>query len=218
MRFRPFTAATPQFCGNYAALDGGHTGWAFSALTGDPVFKLIRKGEGTSAGWERLDMEVEKDTQSRRAVGFYRTDESHESHETFFLLRAYSKRRSLMGASFGAYKSNGSSGSGAAEGADANANAESGGKGLNGETLADQGLVAGHAYSVLDAKAFTNSTQPGGRLKLIQLRNPVRHPPRHALSLSIGHVLCVCTRERWARIAGVTPRRPPSNVLRCARA
>ena len=35
-----------------------------------------------------------------------------------------------------------------------------------------QGLVAGHAYSVLNAKSFKDKAAPGGRLKLIQLRNP----------------------------------------------
>ena len=52
--------AFAKFCGSYGALDGGQTGWAFNALTGDPVFKLKKSdGEGDAAKWSRLDMRVE---------------------------------------------------------------------------------------------------------------------------------------------------------------
>merc|ERR1719440_1596823 len=50
-------------------------------------------------------------------------------------------------------------------------------KGLNGEDIADSGLVQGHAYSILNAVEL--STLPGlnlggalGATKLVQLRNP----------------------------------------------
>ena len=58
-----------------------------------------------------------------------------------------------MGASFGSYGGGG-------------------GEGLNGEAMGPQGLVAGHAYSVLDAKRFHVKGKDGSPLMLIQLRNP----------------------------------------------
>lgn len=157
--------AFAKFCGSYGALDGGQTGWAFNALTGDPVFKLKRSGppaasakdESSSDGgvvWRRLDMRVDEDSTNKRACSFYETDEEHTNVHTFFLIRAYCKRSALLGASFGAYDPNEK------------------GSGLNGESMGPQGLVAGHAYSILDAMSFKDSSQPGGRLKLIQLRNP----------------------------------------------
>ena len=93
-----------KFCGSYGALDGGQTGWAFNALTGDPVFKLKREGEGEAAVWKRLDMKVEQDESNKRACAFYTTDETLSNPLTFFTLRLYAKRAALLGASFGAYK------------------------------------------------------------------------------------------------------------------
>ena len=57
------------------------------------------------------------------------------------MLRAYAKKRALLGASFGGYDDGGRGG------------------GLNGETLGPQGLVAGHAYSVSGANG-TRETGP----------------------------------------------------------
>jgi hypothetical protein len=146
--------AFAKFCGSYGALDGGQTAWAFNALTGDPVFKLKREGEGSAAAWKRLDMKVAADTSNKRACSFYHTDEQHTNSSTFFILRHYCKSQALLGASFGAYTP------------------EEKGEGLNGESMGPQGLVAGHAYSILDCMSFGDRSQPGGRLKLIQLRNP----------------------------------------------
>ena len=50
------------------------------------------------------------------------------------------------------------------------------GEGLNGESMGPQGLVAGHAYSILDCMSIGDKSQPDGRLKLIQLRNPWGEP------------------------------------------
>ena len=146
--------AFAKFCGGYGTLDGGQTGWALNALTGDPVFKLKKSGEGEATAWKRLDMRIEPDPTNKRACAFYSTDEAHDNLHTFFLIRQYCKRAALLGASFGAYKP------------------EEKGEGLNGESMGPQGLVAGHAYSILDAMSFADKAQPGGRLKLIQLRNP----------------------------------------------
>ena len=146
--------AFAKFCGSYGALDGGLTAWALNALTGDPVFKLKKDGEGEGTVWKRMDMNVKPDESNKRACVFYATDEQHTNSATFFLIRSYCKRSALLGASFGAYKP------------------DEKGDGLNGESTTAQGLVAGHAYSILDALSFADDKQPGGRLKLIQLRNP----------------------------------------------
>lgn len=53
----------------------------------------------------------------------------------FFLLRKYCKQRALLGAAI----SN------------------------DGEDKRDDGLVAGHAYSVLDCRSFKDKGSPGGR-------------------------------------------------------
>ena len=48
-----------------------------------------------------------------------------------------------------------------------------GGEGLNGEDMGPQGLVSGHAYTVLDAKRFGKTKDSAGNpLMLVQLRNP----------------------------------------------
>jgi len=123
--------AFAKFCGDYASLDGGHEIWAFEALTGDPVFALIRKPEG----WTRMNlvhMEGKK-----RSIGLRKTKEVFDDGQVFGLLRTYLRSKALLTASISS----------------------------EGEVKKDSGLVAGHAYSVLDAKRFSECT-------LIQLRNP----------------------------------------------
>ena len=178
--------AFAKFVGSYAALDGGQTAWALNALTGDPVFKLKKEGgdEGAEgAKWKRLDMKVEAGAENKRECSFWGTDEEFDNTTVFFMMRAYAKRQALLGASFGGYKPEGSKEEGDGEKGEGD-----GKKGLNGEDMGPQGLVAGHAYSILDAMSFKDKSQPGGRLKLIRLRNPwgkyeVRgpHPSRSPL-------------------------------------
>jgi len=141
--------AFAKFCGGYTDLDGGLCSWAFTTLTGDPVFTLRKEGEA----WRRMNLKVKKHSGNKRDMGMYKSEETHPNAEVFFLLRKYTKNRALIGASF-------------------QPGAPGSGSGLNGEQMGPKGLVAGHAYSVLDAKSFKDSNAPGGRLKLIQLRNP----------------------------------------------
>jgi hypothetical protein len=126
--------AFAKFCGSYGALDGGHTAWALNALTGDPVWRLDKESDSK---WHRCDMVAKQDPKNKRAVSFIRLPEhdQYDSARTFFLVRKYCSRKALMGASFGSYGGGG-------------------GGGLNGEDMGPQGLVAGHAYSILDAKCF----------------------------------------------------------------
>ena len=95
--------------------------------------------------WSRLDMSVEVDAEGKRSFFFRKSvnpADSKKDEDAFFLIRKYCKARALLGASFGGYEKGGGGGEG--DGGDEE-------KGLNGETFGPQGLVSGHAYSVLDA-------------------------------------------------------------------
>ena len=158
--------AFAKFCGSFGALDGGSTAWALNALTGDPAFEL-RKQDGDT--WERIDMQGKADDTNKRAIALCGKSppEKHATAELFLLIRKYCRTGALMGASFGSYGGGG-------------------GGGLNGEDMGPQGLVAGHAYSILDAKCFhvkgamkkarvkadEGGGAPSARLMLVQLRNP----------------------------------------------
>jgi len=113
--------------------------WAFQALTGDPVMQMVLRPSGQ---WERLDIRHNKTSDNKRSVGLYASGEKHDSGDMFFLVRKYVKAGALMGASIDS----------------------------DGENKDDnKGLVAGHAYSVLDARSFQHN---GGRVNLLNLRNP----------------------------------------------
>ena len=72
----------------------------------------------------------------------FASGERHASEDMFFLVRKYVKAGALMGASIDS----------------------------DGENKDDsKGLVAGHAYSVLDARSFQAAE---GRINLLHLRNP----------------------------------------------
>ena len=155
--------AFAKFVGSYERLDGGFRLWAFSVLTGDPVYRLEKEEQESGAVWSRLDMSVEVDAEGKRSFFFRKSAnpaDSKQDEDAFFLIRKYCKARALLGASFGGYEK-GSGGEGGDEE-----------KGLNGETFGPQGLVSGHAYSVLDACSFKDPAGGKGRLNLIQLRNP----------------------------------------------
>mmetsp|Transcript_34639 Transcript_34639/g.91144 ORF Transcript_34639/g.91144 Transcript_34639/m.91144 type:complete len:224 (+) Transcript_34639:233-904(+) len=83
-----------------------------------------------------------KDKSNKRAMSFYKTDEEYTNDDAFFLLRKLCRVKTLLGAAI----SN------------------------DGEMKRTDGLVAGHAYSVLDARSFSSSGE--SRINLVQLRNP----------------------------------------------
>ena len=70
-----------------------------------------------------------KDKANRRAMAFYKSSETYSSNDTFFLLRKYCRTKTLLGAAI---------------------------SNAGGEEQRSDGLVAGHAYSVLDARSFTD--------------------------------------------------------------
>ena len=69
--------AFAKFCGGYDRLDGGLTGWALNALTGDPVFRLQRPQGG--AQWKRMELKLIADSGNKRAMGLA-ANPNHEAH------------------------------------------------------------------------------------------------------------------------------------------
>ena len=137
--------AFAKFCGGYNQLDGGLSLWAWHAMTGDYVFQLMQKG----TKWERRDMYFVGDDdgpKGRRRIGFANEGDADvlEEDRFFRVLLKYSYKHSLMGA--------------------ANITGEREGHG-------DNGIVSGHAYSILQVRRAGTTLGMGG-IKLLQLRNP----------------------------------------------
>jgi len=132
--------AFAKHCGSYENMEGGHGLWALQAITGDHVFALVRK----KGAWDRLDLVNTGDRHDRRGVEFRPvSDERRGDDDLFELLLQYHRKGSMLGAS----------------------------KSSRGELVdAARGVVAGHAYSVLQIVDIRKIT--GQRVRLVQLRNP----------------------------------------------
>jgi len=156
--------AYAKFCGSYAQLDGGFALWGWLSMTGDNVFQLSL---GDLGRWEREDMRAVSSKKNkkgsgsnRRACAFYKTDESYTADQIWTLLKKYDRQKALMSASIGKtdYRKN---------------------TGPSGEQMLErEGLVAGHAYSIIQA-VEVRERGPGGlpkaggkTFRLMQLRNP----------------------------------------------
>jgi hypothetical protein len=178
--------AYAKFCGSYADLDGGFVLWGWHSMTGDNVFQMSRNDDGS---WLREDMVAIQDKTDKRACGFRKTKELYTEENLWTLLKKYDKQKALLSASIGKVdydnvkkskkkdkKSKKSSSS----------KSNSKGHGLNGEQMLErEGLVAGHAYSIIQAKEIINAPTLGigavkinahlgavEKFRLVQLRNP----------------------------------------------
>jgi hypothetical protein len=160
--------AYAKFCGGYANLNGGFVLWGWQSMTGNNVFQMSRKEDGT---WYREDMEAIDNPKNKRACGFRKTKEVYTEEMLWTLLKKYDKQKALLSASIGKmdYKNT-----------KAGKNTKTG---PAGEQMLDaEGLVAGHAYSVIQAKEVVEGRKVGGvdipstsqkaRVRLVQLRNP----------------------------------------------
>ena len=127
--------AFAKLCGSYAALEGGLTLWALHVMTGDVVFSLSRKD---GSAWKRLDMRPQPTDDNPRKVGLYHTKEEYTAEQLWQLLRAYDSSAALLAASISSQA---------------------------GEAKRDDGLVAGHAYSIIRVAEMHG-------FRLVQLRNP----------------------------------------------
>jgi hypothetical protein len=156
--------AYAKYCGSYAQLDGGFVLWAWHSMTSDNVFQMSRNAN--SPTWIREDMVAFDKKGDKRACGFRQTKETYTEDNLWTLLKKYDRQGALISASIGKTDY---------------------GKfaGPNGEQLLEgEGLVAGHAYSIIQAFEVSNSvkigainTNLGGQneiFKLVQIRNPVR--------------------------------------------
>mmetsp|Transcript_33608 Transcript_33608/g.56454 ORF Transcript_33608/g.56454 Transcript_33608/m.56454 type:complete len:458 (+) Transcript_33608:56-1429(+) len=118
--------AFAKFCGSYGALDGGHTVWAWQAMTGDNVlfFKLVP----ATKRWARMDVSYPTGvrTRGKREIGFKQTEEDYDEEKIWKMLRKYDELKSVLAASI------------TGEGGE--------------EKLDDVGLVKGHAYSILNVR------------------------------------------------------------------
>lgn len=130
--------AFAKFCGSYQALDGGQVVWAWQALTGDHVLELHLNQQRE---WVRKDVVYpkERDERNRRAIRYRSSDEKFDDETVFKMLKQYNAQRSVMA------------------GAIASGDGE-----VKHENV---GLVAGHAYSIIEVVEISN-------IKLLQLRNP----------------------------------------------
>jgi len=128
--------AFAKYCGDYESLSGGHCLWGLEALTGDYVWRYSTKDAGTT--WQRMDMVHLDRPNNRRAIGLQATEEKHTKDDLFKILRKYDKRDAVLSA---------------------------GTLGNDDKKKSSQGLVQGHAYSILRLKK-------SGDFRMILLRNP----------------------------------------------
>jgi len=128
--------AFAKYCGSYGELQGGLTLWALHVMTGDHCFSLKR--EASQRRWKRLDLVSMGTREQPRKCGLRATAESFGGEELWSLLLGYDRAQAVLGASI-----------------------SSGG----GEERRSDGLVAGHAYAVLQCREVLG-------VRLMQLRNP----------------------------------------------
>lgn len=128
--------AFAKFCGDYESLAGGHCLWGLEALTGDYVWRYSTKDHGRT--WNRLDMIHLDRPNNKRAIGLRTTQERHSDEDLFRILRRYDKRNAVLSA---------------------------GTHGNDDTKKTNNGLVCGHAYSILRLKK-------SGKFRMILLRNP----------------------------------------------
>lgn len=147
--------AFAKFCGGYSKLDGGFTHWAWQAITGDHVFMLTQsRREPGQKPWRRFNLAYPDQPEDKRDIRLRYTEESYNDAELWILLKKYDSARSLISASISK-----------------SANVRN--DGPSGEQMKSDGLVAGHAYSLLQAVEVSTKMLGFGEAKrLVQLRNP----------------------------------------------
>jgi hypothetical protein len=148
--------AFAKFAGSYGRLDGNHTEFAWQVMTGDAIFKLSKdKNDATNGTWDLFKLGIEPpeaDGKRSMSLKFSYQKEPVLSSDLPNLLLNYIQRGAVLGASL--HTSDVS------------------------EDVATNGLVSGHAYSILDVRRIGRSasdlvhdTRTSGHT-LIRLRNP----------------------------------------------
>eukprot|EP00040_Diaphanoeca_grandis_P008886 m.46740 g.46740 ORF g.46740 m.46740 type:complete len:520 (-) comp20323_c0_seq1:437-1996(-) len=145
--------AFAKLLGGYDRLDGGNIVLAFQALTGDPVFHLSKK----NGAFERFQLkyyEPKPNDELGRPdvpIGLAKVQNKVYSEDALFhLLQRLVRNKGLIGAG--------------TPGKD------------QGTSTAKDGLVQGHAYTVLDVREVSNARwnlgNTASKFRLVQLRNP----------------------------------------------
>ena len=150
--------AVAKFAGSYAALDGGFQEVGWQLLTGDHVLRFKQDADGS---WVRSNMAPSARAEaSRLDYVWLATDERVPATQLFLVMQAYDRQRCVMGASRSKDK-----------------DAQGGAR----EQARDDGVFAGHAYSVLQVRragvAGLDHLRDSGRsgVAMVQLRNPWGH-------------------------------------------
>jgi hypothetical protein len=154
------------------------------------LFQMSRNDDGS---WLREDMVAIQDKTNKRACGFRKTKELYTEENLWTLLKKYDKQKALLSASIGKVdydnvkkskkkdkKSKKSSSS----------KSNSKGHGLNGEQMLErEGLVAGHAYSIIQAKEIINAPTVGiGAVKINAHLGAVEKFPAGTAPQSMGYI------------------------------
>jgi len=127
--------AFAKFVGNYSMLKGGNVAWALQAMTGDNVFKFTQNLETRT--WTKQNIiNISKDTKPS-SLRFVNSNEKYDTNQMFEIFKEYDYHDSMLAA----YIVN------------------------NNEWKKSNGIIAGHAYSILQVVEIYN-------FKLLQLRNP----------------------------------------------
>lgn len=128
--------AMAKFKGSYAALDGGSTLWALECLTGDLVFKF--KYDENLRKWKRYDMVQQRNAKTGQIDVMLREAKDVLTNEEAFQNMLYFRRReSVIAASTGS----------------------------GNDTQNTNGIVHGHAYTVMTVKEVES-------FLMVRLRNP----------------------------------------------
>lgn len=151
--------ALAKYCGSYNALTGGSAGWAWHVLTGDPVFCLEKSSTGNEYVKNDLVCSTDSSDPTNRRFSYFlnQKTEAEKCHtgDLFGVLQAYLQRRCPVSASILKSSPN-----------------------IRREEGLSCGLMAGHAYSVLEVRRAGRSisdtlvdTHKSG-FTLVKLRNP----------------------------------------------
>lgn len=150
--------AYAKHCGSYANLSGGFVLWAWLSMTGNHVFQLSLDTKKAKS-WFREDMKAMKNPKDKRECGFRRTKELYSDEQLWTLLRKYDAQKALISASIGKRSDRVTDGP------------------AGEQMLEREGLVAGHAYSIISAVELSERVRgvpkPNGKnFRLVHLRNP----------------------------------------------
>jgi len=131
--------AFAKMCGSYAAIEAGITEWGIVCMTGG---KAWRYEAGADNIWDRSDLVIMDDPRDKRACGFRKAEERHDSSELFELLRFYHRNGALL--CCGGVKEAGQA----------------------------KGLVQKHAFSLLQIRTVRKDWESDQYFRFVQVRNP----------------------------------------------